>query len=127
MNESERVMFFKSNYLRKNKYYKLKVNLRILYVLNLSDLFFTKILLAIEPTMFKEANIFLAPVIDGALPYFLKIIVCGGVLYYWYFRSKESNEKEMIRSIITSIGLLSFYTLINLLHIFNVMLMFYLK
>ncbi len=127
MNKSERVIFFKSNYLRKNKYYRLKINLIILYLLNLSDLFFTKILLAIELTMFKEANIFLAPVIDGVLPYFLKIIVCGGVLYYWYFRSKESNEKEIIRSIITSIGLLSFYTLINLLHLFNVILILYLK
>lgn len=120
-------MFFKNNYLMENKYYKLKVNLRMLYVLNLSDLFFTKILLAIEPTMFKEANIFLAPVIDGALPYFLKIIVCGGVLYYWYFRSKESNEKEMKISIIASRGLLIFYTLINLLHLFNVILILLLK
>lgn len=116
-------MFLKNNYLMENKYYKLKVNLRILYVLNLSDLFFTKILLAIEPTMFKEANIFLAPVIDGALPYFLKIIVCGGVLYY----CKESNEKEMKISIIASRGLLIFYTLINLLHLFNIILILCLK
>lgn len=120
-------MFFKSNYLRKNKYYRLKVNLIILYLLNLSDLFFTKLLLTLEPTMFKEANIFLEPIIDGVFPYFLKIVVCGSVLYYWYFRSRESSKKEMRRSIITSIGLLIFYILINLLHIFNVILMFYLK
>lgn len=120
-------MFFKSNYLSQNKYYKLKVNLIILYLLNLSDLFFTKILLTIEPTIFKEANIFLEPIIGGVLPYFLKIVVCGGVLYYWYFRSRKSNEKEIKRSIVTSIGLLTFYTLINLLHLFNVWLVFYLK
>ena len=118
--ESERIMFFKSNYLKENKYHKLKINLIILYLLNLSDLFFTKLLLKLEPTMFIEANVFLAPVIDGVLPYFFKIVVIAVILYYWYFRSRYSNEKEIKRSLIASIGLVSFYILINLLHLFNV-------
>lgn len=120
-------MFFKSNSLDQSKYHKLKGNLIILYILNLSDLFFTKFLLCVEPTMFKEVNIFLAPIIGGVWPYFLKVLVIGGVLYYWYFRSRESNEKEMKRSLIVSVVLVMFYIIINLIHIFNLWLMFYLK
>ena len=118
--ESKKILLLKSNYLKENKYHKLKINLIILYLLNLSDLFFTKLLLKLEPTMFIEANVFLAPVIDGLLPYLFKIVVIAIILYYWYFRSRYSNEKEIKRSLIASIGLVSFYILINLLHLFNV-------
>ena len=120
-------MFFKVNYLDKNRYYKFKTNLIILYLLNLSDLFFTKFLLAVEPTMFKEANIFLEPIIGGVIPYFLKIVVIGAVLYYWYFRSIKFSEKEIKQSLIASIGLLILYIGINLLHLFNLFFMIYLR
>lgn len=120
-------MFFKTNYLNKSSYYKFKINLTILYLLNLSDLFFTKFILTIEPTMFKEVNIFLEPIIGGISPYFLKIVIVGVVIYYWYAKSREFSEKELKLSLITSIGLLIVYILINLLHLFNMVYMFYLK
>lgn len=120
-------MFLKSNYMNRSKYYKLKINLIILYILNLTDLFFTKYLLAVEPTMFREANIFLEPIINGVGPYFLKIILVGGVLYYWYFMSRKSDDKEMNRSLVASIGLLIVYLGINILHLFNLFIMFYFK
>lgn len=120
---SEIIMYLKGNYLNINIYYKLKVSLIILYILNLSDLFFTKTLLRIEPNMFKKANVILAPIIGGIAPYFLKIIVVGLVLYYWYFRSSKSNEKEIKRSLVVSWGLLVFYILINCIHIFNCFLL----
>ena len=119
-------MVLKEIYFNNTKYVKLKINLIALYVLNLSDLFFTKIILKVEPTMFREANIFLAPIIDGIIPYFLKIIVIGAVLYYWYFRNRESNDKELKKSMIASLIMVVLYGMINLLHLFNVALIFYL-
>ena len=127
VNEGESVIFSKGVYFKDISYSRLKLNLIILYLLNLSDLFFTKVLLNTAPDMFREANIFLLPIVGGMAPYFLKIIVIGGVLYYWCFRSKESDKKDLKRSIIASIIMIVLYGAINLLHLFNVALLIYLK
>ena len=58
---------------------------------------------------------------------YIWFIVIGGVLYYWCFRSKESDKKDLKRSIIASIIMIVLYGAINLLHLFNVALLIYLK
>lgn len=98
---------------------KLNKNLLILYLLNLSDLFFTKFLLSSAPDLFREVNPFLNPMIDGLMPYIVKIGIMALVLFYWNVRSKRSTPKQLKRSIIISKVLLVLYCGINLLHLVN--------
>ena len=59
--------------IRGNSKYKLKKILFFLYLLNLSDLLFTKFLLTSAPDLFIEVNFFLNTIIDGIVLYFFKI------------------------------------------------------
>ena len=116
------------NIIRKNSgLERLEKNLKFLYILNIVDLFFTKILLRIGPDMFMEANEFLKPIINGYMSYVLKIFVFGIILIYWYKRSFSSNEKQLKISIYASKVCLVLYLLINILHIIYTIMFFYIK
>ena len=96
-----------------------------LYILNLTDLFFTKFLLWKAPDLFREANSFMKLIINGIEPYFLKIGVFALVLIYWYWRSEKSNITQIKRSILVGQILIGAYVLMNVIHLVN--LVIYLK
>lgn len=96
-----------------------------LYILNLTDLFFTKFLLWKAPDLFREANSFMKLIINGIEPYFLKIGVFALVLIYWYWRSEKSNLTQMKRSIFVGKVLIGAYAIINIMHLINMII--YLK
>lgn len=106
---------------------KLAKNLRLLYLFNLLDLFFTKTLLFLAPNMFIEANGFMAPIIDGFMPYILKIFVFAIVLLYWYKRSFSSNCRQLKLSINVSKICLIIYGLINIFHLIYIFMFLYIK
>lgn len=97
----------------------LQNNLAFLYLLNLIDLLWTKLLLQFGDGLFTEINLFLNPLINGAAPYFLKIFLFLFVLFYWYKRSLSSTVKELKLSLNMSKICIGFYSLIILIHIFN--------
>lgn len=114
--------------IRKNSsLQKLKSNLKLLYTLNIMDLFFTKMLLRIGPNIFMEANKILEPIINGYIPYLLKIFIFGLISIYWYKRSFFSNEKQLKISIYASNVCLILYLLINISHIIYLVMFFYIK
>lgn len=104
---------------------KLGKFLIILYILNLTDLFFTKFLLLKAPDLFQEVNLFMKLMTNGKGLYFLKIGVFALVLIYWYWRSKRSNITQMKRSILVGKVLIGAYSIINIMHLINMII--YLK
>ena len=104
---------------------KLGNSLIILYILNLTDLFFTKFLLWKAPDLFREINLFMNLMINGVEPYFFKIGVVALVLIYWYWRSEKSNITQMKRSILVGKLLIGAYIIINIIHLINMVI--YLK
>lgn len=101
---------------------KLAKFLIILYILNITDLIFTKFLLWKAPDLFSEVNIFLKPIIHGIEPYFIKIGIMALVLIYWYWRSEKSNITQMKRSIFTGKILIGMYIAINVMHLINLII-----
>lgn len=95
----------------------------VLYGLNISDLFFTRFLLNADPHLFIEANIFLRPIINSWQIYLVKIVLLALVLLYWYRRSKKSTEKQLRNSIFVSRILVIAYSLINCLHLLNLIIL----
>lgn len=113
--------------IRGNKKQILGKKLLILYILNITDLLFTKFLLSNGSNMFKEVNIFLKPIINDNLAYLVKIGGMTIILIYWYWRSEKSNLSQINRSIKVSKVLLWIYIIINIMHLANLALYFYLK
>lgn len=113
--------------IRGNRRVVLGKFLVILYILNVTDLLFTKFLLSSAPSMFMEINMFLNPIIDGVAPYFMKIGGMAVVLLYWYWRSKESNIRQIRRSILVVKIIIGFYGLINIMHLINLVIYFVYK
>ena len=111
--------------IRGNSKYKLKKILIFLYLLNLSDLLFTKFLLTSAPDLFIEVNFFLNTIIDGIVLYFLKIGGMALILAYWYYRSEKSTIIQMKRSLLASKVLISVYAIINLIHIINLVIYYF--
>lgn len=105
--------------IRGNSRARLEKFLITLYILNLSDLFFSKVLLWKAPELFNKFNMFLKPMIQGAMPYFIKIILVAIVLSYWYWKSEKSNITQMKRSLLISKILLGVYIFINIIHLIN--------
>lgn len=108
--------------IRGNRRVQLGKFLITLYILNISDLIFTKFLLWKAPDLFLEANIFLKPIIHGAWPYFIKIGLMALVLIYWYIRSEKSNITQMKRSILVGKIMIGLYIAINIMHFINLMI-----
>ena len=103
-------------------------NLAILYMLNISDLIFTKFLLNKAPELFFEANILLKPIIYGnVIPYILKICFMAMILIFWYIRTKHDDLKQLKKSILISKISVMFYGVVNGIHVVNLCIYFTLK
>lgn len=105
----------------------LERNLKVLYILNILDLIFTKTLLYCAPNIFMEANIFMEPIINSYIAYMLKIFLFGAVLFYWYKRSLRSNKKQLMLSIKVSKICVFGYLIINIMHIIYFFMIIFLK
>lgn len=94
---------------------KFKQKLIILYILNITDLFFTQYLLSTG--FFSEANGIMQPIVDKPIAWLVKGVLLLLILIYWYKRSAYSNDIQFKRSMkVLSIGII-FYILINISHI----------
>lgn len=106
----------------------LKQKFIALFILNLSDLLFTWLLLFTNKEYFREANFFLDSIIYNIpVSFIVKIGGVAAVILYWNFRIREASEKDIQLS---NIGLnicVVLYIIINLFHIMNCFLSLFLN
>ncbi|MBP1756417.1 MAG: hypothetical protein H6Q59_2815 [Firmicutes bacterium] len=94
----------------------LKKKYILLYVLNLTDILFT--LLLLQTGYFTEMNLFMVSAVDHPLIcILLKVIFPAFLLGYVYHTSKTGDDEQLrISNIAVNISL-SIYTLVNLSHL----------
>ena len=93
----------------------------LLYILNVSDLLFTLILL--QTGYMIEANPMMQPVVsDPLLSVGLKIILPALLLLYLFERLKQANEKEIRLTHLALCLLILIYGSINASHLFFMLL-----
>lgn len=88
----------------------------ILYILNVTDIFFT--LYLINTGMYQEANLIMAHIIhDELLSIAVKVGIPLILLLVVYNRMKKASERQLILSNRITMVCLIFYGLINISHI----------
>jgi hypothetical protein len=89
-----------------------------LYCLNVTDVIFTQILLAVGAAY--EANPFMKPLTKNTLAIVLVKIIVPGLLLWWVFKRMQGiNGKVLKTSNIMVTSMLYVYGLINCLHVFT--------
>jgi hypothetical protein len=88
----------------------------VLYLLNLLDITFT--LLLLQTGYFQEVNFFMVKVVENPLiSILLKVILPAILLYYMYYKSKDSDTSQLkVTNIALNISL-TLYALVNLSHL----------
>ncbi|MGF7144686.1 hypothetical protein HNQ56_003118 [Anaerotaenia torta] len=88
----------------------------LLYLLNMTDILFTVLLL--QTGYFKEANIFMAKiVVNPVAGVLLKMLLPALMLGYLYRQLQEDDEEQLRVSNIAVNFSLTVYTLVNLSHL----------
>ena len=106
------MILFIKNYTLENIKYKLI----ILYLLNVTDIIFTFLLLATG--FFIEANLLMAKAVQSlSTSFILKIILPAGLFFYLYLRMKKANEKQLKQSNIILNIATAVYGIINIFHL----------
>ena len=94
----------------------IKQKLLILYLLNVTDICFT--LLLIDTGFYIEANLLMAKAVQNLLVSFLlKIVLPAALLFYVYIRMKKANEKQLKQSNIILNIATAVYFIINISHL----------
>lgn len=94
----------------------IKKKLIILYLLNVSDIIFT--LLLLRTGLFSEANFLMAKAVENPVASLcLKIILPAIILTYLYTGIKNSRDPELRASNIAINISLTLYSLVNLSHL----------
>jgi len=110
-------MSFIMSVLKTSDLYSIRRKLTILYILNVSDIIFT--ILLINTGMFLEVNTVMAPFVNNRqlLSLIIKVLIPFVVLIWVYQRMKDATEKQLYQSNIIINGCLIFYGLINISHV----------
>lgn len=100
--------------------------LLLLYLLNVTDIIFT--LLLLSSGYFIEANTLMVKAVDSLFSSFiLKVVLPAALLSYVYFRMKNANEKQLRQSSILLNIANGFYVIINTSHLIYLLLFTLLK
>lgn len=103
-------------FIKKYSFEDIKYKLLILYLLNVSDIIFT--LLLLTTGLYMEANILMVKAVESIpLSFILKILLPAALLFYLYIRMKKASEKQLKKSNIIINIAIAFYILINISHI----------
>jgi hypothetical protein len=103
---------FIKNYTLENIKYKFL----ILYLLNVTDIFFT--LLLLSTGLFMEANTLMVKAVQSlSASFLLKIVLPAALLLYLYLRMKRASEKQLKQSNIVLNIATAIYALINISHL----------
>ncbi|WP_427847043.1 DUF5658 family protein [Clostridium folliculivorans] len=115
------------NFLKNYNLSILKQKLLIIYFLNVSDIFFTLIL--VNSGYFYEGNSLIAITLNTPiLAVLFKILIPASLIVFIYNRMKKASVNQLIYSNKIIIACMLFYSFVNLLHlIWLALLKFYLK
>jgi len=103
---------FIKNYELKN----IRKKLTILYILNVTDIVFTLVLL--QTGYFKEVNIFMQNIVESPLiSFLLKIILPAILLFILYKRISLASKRQLYKANIGITISLTLYALVNLSHL----------
>ncbi|MEG1004183.1 DUF5658 family protein [Clostridium sp.] len=107
-------------FIKNNSYRAVTNKLKLLYLLNVTDIIFTLIL--IKTGLFEEVNSVVRGMLDSPIKVmFLKIIFIGILIFILIKRMNTATEKQLkIGNVIITIALIC-YLLINLLHIIYIL------
>lgn len=106
------LMLFIKTYTFENIKYKLL----ILYLLNVTDILFT--LLLLSTGLFMEANhVMVSAVQSSSASFILKIVLPAVLLLFIHFRMKKASETQLKHSSIILNIITGFYIMINISHL----------
>lgn len=110
--------------LKTFSYEIIKKKLQILYILNVSDIILT--LLLLKTGLFKEANGAMVNIVENPVAsILLKVGLVGALIYYIIKRIAKATEKQLkISNYIISCAL-GIYSIINLMHLFYICMYLY--
>ena len=94
----------------------------LLYLLNVTDIIFT--LLLLRTGYFQEVNIFMIKAVQSpTLSLVLKILLPAAILLYLYYRTKSSDDSQLKVSNIALNISLTIYIVVNITHVIWVALL----
>lgn len=109
-------------FIKAHSLINIRKKIKILYLLNVSDILFTLALL--ETGFFREMNIFMINAVENPIISIILKIIFPALLLYFLYKRICISDGEQLRA--TNIGLLislALYTLVNLSHIIWVVLL----
>ncbi|MGH4137629.1 DUF5658 family protein [Clostridium sp.] len=99
-----------------------KYKLLILYLLNVTDILFTTLL--VSTGLFMEANFLMANAVQSlSASFILKIVLPAVLLLYIYIRMKKANETQLKQSNIIINIISGIYIIINISHLIWLLLL----
>lgn len=109
-------VFILISFIKNCTFENIKCKLLILYVLNVTDVVFT--LLLLSTGFYIEANTLMENAVQSLYTSFiLKILLPATLLFYLFFRMKKANEKQLKQSNIIINIATAVYALINVSHL----------
>lgn len=112
-------------FIKQSTLESIKFKLIILYILNISDILLTLIL--VRTGLMIEANPLMADVIGNNIAtFFIKGVIPVLLFIYLYYRLQSANPKMVKLTNICIFFLLGFYFFINCLHLLWFLLLFFL-
>ncbi|MBY0756499.1 DUF5658 family protein [Clostridium sardiniense] len=103
-------------FIKGYSYTNIKKKLQLLYILNISDIILTLILL--KTGLFKEVNGIMVNIVENPLiSIFIKVGLVGLLIYYLIKRMTNATNKQLLISNFILNGALGIYCIINLMHI----------
>lgn len=111
-------------FIKENSYINIKKKLQVLYLLNVSDIILT--LLLLKTGLFVEANGAMVNIVESpVVSIILKVGLVGVLIYYLIKRIAKATEKQLKMSNYIINAALGIYTIINLMHLFYICMYLY--
>lgn len=111
-------------FIKENSYINIKKKLQILYLLNVSDIILTLVLL--KTGLFVEANRAMVNIVESPFAsILLKVGLVGALIYYLIKRMNKATEKQLKISNYIINAAISIYSIINLMHLFYICMYLY--
>lgn len=99
-----------------------RYKLLFFYILNIWDILFTQFVVTQMPDVFVEINPIMSPIITTQYALLIKVFIPALVLLFWNYRYKTANDKEKRTANFVLVMLLTFYSIINIIHLINIII-----
>ena len=112
------------SFIEDYKLENLRIKILALYLLNVTDILFT--LLLLSTGNFIEANIFMVDIVENPIACLgIKVVFVALLLKYISIRMKKATIRQLRQSNLLISGMLAIYILINISHLTWIMMYFW--